>query len=168
MDRQRADFLFKESVAACRSLGMKCLYLSRFVGPSAGLSAEPDILVRTYIDHDVVFPLARMVVHHGGIGTLMQACRHQVPMVIVPFQYDQPYHAARMAQLVDAPSVPAGELSRDSLCRALQRAQAGSCPMRHALAGLEADVPDGARQSAWEITSLLSARERLPQTAGKS
>lgn len=155
MDRQRADFLFRESVAACRSLGMKCLYLSRFVCPSAGLSVEPDILLRTYVDHDAVFPLARMVVHHGGIGTLMQACRHQVPMVIVPFQYDQPYHAARMVQLVDAPLVPAGEFSRGSLCGALQRAHAESCSMRHALAGLGTDVPNGARQSAREITSIV-------------
>ncbi len=155
MDRQRADFLFKESVAACRSLGMKCLYLSRFVCRSAGLSAERDLLVRAYIDHDAVFPLATMVVHHGGIGTLMQACKHQVPMVIVPFQYDQPYHAARMAQLVDAPLVPAGEFSRDFLCRALQRVQAGSRSMRHALADLAADMPNDARQCVREIISLM-------------
>lgn len=76
-------------------------------------------------------------------------------MVIVPFQYDQPYHAVRMAQLVDAPFVPAGELSRDSLCRALQRAQAGSCPMRDALARLGAGVLNGGRESAREITSVI-------------
>jgi rhamnosyltransferase subunit B len=160
IDRQRADFLFRESVAACRSLGMKSLYLSQFVSQPRDLAGEPDVLVRPYIDHDVVFPLAAMVVHHGGIGTLMHACKHQVPMVIVPFQYDQPYHAARMAQLVNAPFVPAGDFSRDELCRGLQRAQAGSRQMRRALAELRADVPNGARQAAREITSVMNNDDR--------
>jgi rhamnosyltransferase subunit B len=44
-----------------------------------------------------LFPRARAVVHHGGIGTLAEAMRAGKPMAIVPFANDQ-YDNARRGQ----------------------------------------------------------------------
>jgi hypothetical protein len=41
-------------------------------------------------------------------------------MACVPFTYDQPYHAARMAELNGTPVIPAARFERTALCHALQ------------------------------------------------
>lgn len=52
-----------------------------------------------YAPYSDLFPRARFVVHQGGVGTTSQALRAGIPQMIMPYAFDQPDHAARIARL---------------------------------------------------------------------
>ena len=159
VDRIDPRALFEQSVAACRALGLKCLYLSRYV--DAALGAH-DVMVRRFVDHAAVFPHAGAIVHHGGLGTLMAASAAAKPMVTVPFHYDQPYPGERMAQLVDAPVLPAERYNRDTVQAALARALRCADTMRTRLTKLMAQESDGAPAAVREVAALLQPEACSP------
>jgi UDP:flavonoid glycosyltransferase YjiC (YdhE family) len=70
--------------------------------------------------HSELFPISDAVITHGGWGTVSRALMLGLPLVLVPFHGDQPYIAARCADLgvgiVAAPAetVTAAEL-RDAI-----------------------------------------------------
>jgi UDP:flavonoid glycosyltransferase YjiC (YdhE family) len=70
--------------------------------------------------HAWLFPRVAAAVHHGGVGTLTAALRAGLPMVIVPFNYDQPFWGARARRLgVCPPPIPRRKLSTERLAEGL-------------------------------------------------
>lgn len=152
-DELDASYLFDESIAACRSLGLKCLYLSAFVARSA--HSSPDVLVRAYVDHDVAFPRSGIIVHHAGMGTLIAACSHGKPMVCVPSAYDQPHNARQMQESIGTPSIPMASYSRHALRDALMRV---TSEKEHSLARLNSLMKlerDGAATATDVLTRAM-------------
>ena len=49
--------------------------------------------------HARLFPYAKGVVHHGGVGTMAAALKAGVPQQIIPFSVDQPFWADRLYKL---------------------------------------------------------------------
>jgi rhamnosyltransferase subunit B len=109
---------FRVARAVCRALGAPGVFLSA----QAGSEPEaPDILCRSFVDLGALLPHARLLVHHGGIGTTAQALRAGIPQVVMPKEFDQPDNAMRIAAL----RLGAVALSRrihdrdlETLCRA--------------------------------------------------
>lgn len=68
---------------------------------SSGMSFPhcPEILAIPGAPHSALFPLAKGILHHGGIGTLAAALKSGKPQLIMPFAVDQPFWAARMYRL---------------------------------------------------------------------
>lgn len=52
----------------------------------------------TWVNFDHVLPRARLIVHHGGMGTTHAAVIHGVPQIAVPHAADQRGNARRIAQ----------------------------------------------------------------------
>ena len=50
------------------------------------------------LDHTALFAAVQLVVHHGGAGTVARCLRAQVPQLIYPLAFDQPYWAQALAQ----------------------------------------------------------------------
>jgi UDP:flavonoid glycosyltransferase YjiC (YdhE family) len=73
------------------------------VGPQVenrpAVSASADLLIVESAPHELLFPRAAAVVHHGGVGTTGQALRSGHPMLIAPFAHDQPDNAYRASRL---------------------------------------------------------------------
>ncbi|WP_328614194.1 glycosyltransferase [Amycolatopsis sp. NBC_00355] len=68
----------------------------------AGLSAiddADDCFVVGEVNQQALFRKVAAVVHHGGAGTTTTAARAGAPQVVVPRIADQPYWAARVAEL---------------------------------------------------------------------
>ncbi|MFD8596041.1 glycosyltransferase [Kitasatospora sp. NPDC059646] len=68
----------------------------------AGLGAVDDgadCFVVGEVNQQALFRRTAAVVHHGGAGTTTAAARAGAPQVIVPLIADQPYWAARVAEL---------------------------------------------------------------------
>ncbi|WP_165968666.1 glycosyltransferase [Arthrobacter crusticola] len=87
----------REVVGGIRRTGARSLIATGL----GGLSVPPevlgdDVLVMHSVAHDVVLPLARAAVHHGGIGTVQAALAAGTVSVIVPFIADQPFWGARV------------------------------------------------------------------------
>lgn len=49
--------------------------------------------------HARLFPYAKGVVHHGGVGTMAAALKAGIPQQIIPFSVDQPFWAERLYRL---------------------------------------------------------------------
>ncbi len=67
-----------------------------FIGNADYLPYSKAILVSKFIPFQAVFPKAEMIVHHGGIGTIIPAIKAAKPQLIVPFSHDQPDNAIRV------------------------------------------------------------------------
>lgn len=91
VDRQAA-----KAAAICAASGLPGLFLSPHVGMHP---ARPGFLVKGNADLGAVLPRARLLVHHGGIGTTAQALRAGIPQVILPDRFDQPDNAMRISEL---------------------------------------------------------------------
>jgi rhamnosyltransferase subunit B len=88
---------YQESVKAAQQLHRRALLLIGQNPPPEHLS--PDILAVDYAPYSQVFPRACAIVHQGGIGTTAQALRAGRPTLVMPYSYDQPDNAARVARL---------------------------------------------------------------------
>jgi rhamnosyltransferase subunit B len=82
--------------SATKVLGLRGL----LVGPAHGkIPAEKDFLEITHAPFAQLFPRVRAVVHHGGIGTTVQALAAGLPQLIIPRAHDQPDNARRLERL---------------------------------------------------------------------
>jgi MGT family glycosyltransferase len=63
------------------------------------LSLPPNVAVRAFARHDVLLPRASLVVTHAGLGTVMAALAHGVPLVCMPMGRDQDTNARRVEAL---------------------------------------------------------------------
>ncbi|GAB2456364.1 glycosyltransferase [Comamonas humi] len=61
------------------------------------LEASANATVLAHAAHDDLLGQARVVVTHGGHGTVLRALRHGVPLVVLPMGRDQNDNAARVA-----------------------------------------------------------------------
>lgn len=57
------------------------------------------LLLCPFVPLGALLPEARLLVHHGGIGTTARALEAGVPQVIIPQRFDQPDNGARCAAL---------------------------------------------------------------------
>jgi UDP:flavonoid glycosyltransferase YjiC (YdhE family) len=64
--------------------------------PSA---ARRNVDVERFADHDELFPRCDAVVTHAGLGTVLRALTHGVPLLMLPLGRDQLVNADRVAQL---------------------------------------------------------------------
>jgi UDP:flavonoid glycosyltransferase YjiC (YdhE family) len=102
----RGDF-FAESYQALVALKLRALFISgdQFLH---GVDAEPArFLQMKYLPYSGIFPAARAIINHGGIGTLSRVLRAGKPTLVVPFSYDQPDNAERIRRLGVGLSIPA-------------------------------------------------------------
>jgi rhamnosyltransferase subunit B len=93
------DF-FEQSILAARRLGRRAVLLVGTQARSRIRNSLPDTMfVGNYAPYSALLPHAAVTVHQGGIGTTAQALRAGRPMLVVPFIYDQPDNADRVAKL---------------------------------------------------------------------
>jgi rhamnosyltransferase subunit B len=92
-----AEF-FREAVEACRTLGARGLFLTKF--PKQLPDPLPEFVRRCeFAPFLELFPRCAAVVHHGGVGTTAKALASGTPQLILPLAWDQPDNAARVKRL---------------------------------------------------------------------
>ena len=82
----------------CGELGERAL-VSAGVWDVGDLPVGDHVKVVGPVNHAAVFPLCRVLVHHGGAGTTAAGVRAGVPAVVLWVSADQPVWANRIAQL---------------------------------------------------------------------
>jgi len=90
--------------------GRPIIFISKF-SKELDPTPAPGFLIHEFLDHAVLFPHARAVVHNGGIGVTAQCMRAGVPQAVVPLVWDQPDNAERIESLGIGVSIPPSELS---------------------------------------------------------
>ncbi|HET6979402.1 MAG TPA: glycosyltransferase [Pyrinomonadaceae bacterium] len=92
------DF-YRESIAAAQKLRRRAVLL---VGNDQNKPKErlpEDIIAVNYAPFGELLPRAAALVHQGGVGTTGQGLRAGIPMLVVPFGYDQPDNGMRVERL---------------------------------------------------------------------
>lgn len=110
------DFYGHSARAAAR-LSRRALLLLGKNQPPPNLPAS--IFAWDYLPYARIFPRASAIVHQGGVGTTAQAMRAGRPMIIVPFAYDQPDHAARVTRLGVGRKLARSRYTADRVAREL-------------------------------------------------
>ncbi|WP_407689592.1 glycosyltransferase [Mycobacterium sp. HUMS_1102779] len=84
--------------AATEQLGERVLICS---GPNdfSGVPHPAHVKIVTSVNHAAVFPLCRLVVHHGGAGTTAAGMRAGIPTLILWLWLDQPMWADAVVRL---------------------------------------------------------------------
>lgn len=153
------DF-YKESIEAARRLGQRALLL---IGDARNSPAQPlpeGVAAFEYAPYSEVLPHALAIVHQGGIGTTAQALRAGKPTLIVPFNYDQPDNAARVARLGVARILPRANYRADRVADELgQLLNEPHYRERAAAVGQLVESERGARTAANLIESAISKDE---------
>lgn len=119
----------------------------------------PDgVLAVAYAPFARLFPRAAAIVHQGGIGTVGEAMRAGVPMLVVPFAHDQPDNAARVQRLGIARTIPRKRYDPARATSELRRLlENPAYAARAADAGRIVGLEDGAGTAAAALDSLLRA-----------
>lgn len=155
-----ADF-FRESVRACRRLGVRGILLTRF--PET-LPRELPASVRhfEYVPFSEVLPRAAALVSHGGIGTCAQALRAAIPHLVQHMAHDQADNAARLHELGVGDGIPARRYSAELVVEKLEALL--SAPVRARCRALAAKfTPDDWIRRSCELIEAAA----LPPHAGK-
>jgi UDP:flavonoid glycosyltransferase YjiC (YdhE family) len=109
---------YEVSIAAARKLGKRAV----LVGTKSQLPVpSPDVLTLSHAAYSQVFPHAAVNVHQGGSGTIGDAMRAGRPMLVVPYAWDQPDNAARIARKGIGLHIPRARYSVATATQALQR-----------------------------------------------
>ncbi len=85
-------------IEAIRAQGCRAVVARGWADLSA-IDDRDDCFVVGEVNHQALFSRMAAVVHHGGQGTTTTATLAGVPQVVVPQAADQPYWAARVADL---------------------------------------------------------------------
>ncbi|MBK6009800.1 glycosyltransferase [Streptomyces sp. MBT53] len=88
----------RDAIAAVRAKGRRVV-LGRGWAQLAAVDDRDDCFVVGEVNHQALFGRVAAVVHHGGAGTTTAATMSGAPQVVVPQIVDQPYWAARVAEL---------------------------------------------------------------------
>ncbi len=111
---------FRNAVAACETLGVRGLLLTRHANQiPARLPAS--VLHYPYAPFRRLLPLCGAVVHHGGIGTTAAALESGCPQLILPLAWDQPDNAARVVRMGAGLSLGPRQRTAGHLAGALSR-----------------------------------------------
>jgi rhamnosyltransferase subunit B len=150
------DF-YKESIAAIEELNERAILL---VGNNRNLSSETlpeNIIAFDYLPYSEIFPHAKLVVHSGGVGTTAQVLRAGRPMLIVPFSFDQPDNADRIARLGLGRTVALDSYQRGRVVAELTKLLGDGRYFEHAeLIGERVRKEDGSVRASDAIEEVLN------------
>jgi vancomycin aglycone glucosyltransferase len=142
--------------AACAQLGERALICSG-VSDFADVPHFDNVKVVSAVNHAVIFPACRAVVHHGGAGTTAAGMRAGIPTLILWFWLeDQPIWAAAVERLEVGAGRQFSASTMSSLVADLRSILTPQCVTR-------------AREVAAQMTkpaeSVASAADLLEETA---
>ncbi len=114
-----ARCFFANSVAIAQNLGCRAVLLT----PREESVPQPlpaGVCHFPYVPHSLLLPRAAALVHHGGIGTALQALAAGIPQLIVPVFLDQPDNGRRLERLGVAATVRRSAYRSRQVCRKLE------------------------------------------------
>jgi UDP:flavonoid glycosyltransferase YjiC (YdhE family) len=144
---------------AVRQLGERAIMvLDEQSGHGPGHPAVGDVMITGYVPYSRLFPRAKVIIHHGGIGTTAQALRSGRPQLVTPYFVDQPDNAARIERLGLARVIPHDRWTATRVVHGLQALVADPNPAARAqtvASGISTE--DGVRAAVRIATEIVTS-----------
>jgi UDP:flavonoid glycosyltransferase YjiC (YdhE family) len=115
------------------------------------------VMIVPSVNHALVFPRCRAIVHHGGSGTTAASTRSGVPTVILWVGADQPAWAARVESLGIGTGRRFSATDHDSLLEMLRSVLTPGCAERARSVAAQMTTPEAAVTAA---ATLIEAAAR--------
>jgi MGT family glycosyltransferase len=154
---QHQEAVLRRIAAALALLSLEAIIT---VGPAVKVGAiapTRNVAVVRYIAHRAVLPDCALVITHAGLGTVMAALAHGVPLLCLPMGREQHDNAARVAAceagLVLTPDADVGAISQ--AIRAILAAPEYRTAARHMATTIA--LRDGREVAVDELERLLHA-----------
>lgn len=163
MAGQEAEATERMAVEALRLSGLRGV-VSGFWGAEDGGGAVSETVYRIgRIPHSWLFRRVRLVVQHGGVGTTTAALRAGKPMVVAPFNYDQPFWAAQVERLgVGAATSGRQRLGAAELAGAMRRClEDEGMAARAAAAGERVRAEEGVGTAVLMIRQIMQGKLKM-------
>lgn len=149
--------MLRAAVEGLRDLPIRVLAAKNGREPPQPLNPGPNTIVADWIPYSQAFPLAAVVVCHGGHGTVLRAITSRAALVICPASGDQYENAARVRWAKVGVSVPNRFINAGNIAAAVEKVlgDPGYGRRVDALADW-AERHDGAQVAADEITAFAA------------
>ncbi|MCC6299279.1 MAG: glycosyltransferase family 1 protein [Anaerolineales bacterium] len=148
-EAEKIDRIVREALA---KTGQRGIILSGWGG--AHKSSSNDLLYLESAPHDWLLPRCKMLIHHGGAGTVAAGLRAGIPQVVVPFMTDQPFWARRVHAVGAAPKpILVKNLSVEKLARAMLEAGTKAARGRADEIGKKIRAEDGVNRAVELVES---------------
>ena len=122
MVNKDAERIGRAVLASLARTGLRGIILTGWGGWKPD-ETPANVLYLESAPHAWLFPLCKVIVHHGGAGTTAAGLRAGVPNIVIPFAADQPFWGKRVADIGAGPRpLPVKNLDPESLSAALQQA----------------------------------------------
>ena len=105
-----AGKFYAEAVKVAQLLGKRAVLLT---GAGHDEASEGAVFTAPYAPHSLLFPRARAIVHHGGVGTTGQALLAGKPQFVVPHMGDQHDNSYRIERMGVGRSLRASRFTAD-------------------------------------------------------
>jgi zeaxanthin glucosyltransferase len=114
--------IFRIIAEACQGLGLQVVIsLGGSRSPEMFEDLPGDPLVVREAPQLELIKVAKIVINHAGINTVLETLMEGKPMIAIPIAHDQPALAARLARLKVAEVIPEKRLSAQKLRLALMK-----------------------------------------------
>jgi MGT family glycosyltransferase len=146
------------AVEGLRDLPIRVLAAKNGREPPRPLHPGPNTVVADWIPYSQAFPVADVVVCHGGHGTVLRAITSRAALVICPASGDQYENAARVRWAKVGVSVPKPFINAGNIAAAVEKVL-GDPGYRTQVDGLAdwAETHDGAQVAADEILAFADS-----------
>jgi UDP:flavonoid glycosyltransferase YjiC (YdhE family) len=116
------------ALEALRLSGQRAVVQGNWLGET---SLPDNMLHIGWAPHSWLFPRCTAAVHHGGAGTLAYSLRAGIPVIVVPYAWDQFFWGRMVVKLgVGTKPLSRKELSAEELARAIMAAT-DDCSLRY-------------------------------------
>lgn len=113
------------AIAAVAELEVRALVtLGNAEAPGASWAHGENTVITGFVPHGAVLPEASLCVSHGGWGTVGRCLAAGVPSIVVPLVNDEPFIAARLAEMQMGEQIPVEQLNPGALQEAIRAALA--------------------------------------------
>jgi rhamnosyltransferase subunit B len=157
-----APRFFETSAAASKLLGRRAVLILNDPRNRPTVLAE-GVVAFDYAPYSQLFPRAAVIVHHGGIGTTGLAMRSGRPTLVMPWAWDQPDNAERVARLGTSRTINRRRYTPDRIASELRHILEDQAYSRRAAeVGEQVQQEDGAGVACDAIEALLQKALKNP------
>ncbi len=114
-DAEKIDRIIRQSLSQTNNRGIVLSGWSELKHASSN-----EILYLNAVPHQWLLPRCKMIIHHGGAGTISAGLHAGIPNIVIPFAADQPFWAKRVHALGVGPKpLPVKKLSVKNLTQTI-------------------------------------------------
>lgn len=150
--------LLDRTTRVCAEMGLRTLVVTGWGLDGGDAPAGRGVLVRSYVDYDLMLPRCALAVHHGSASVTAATVRAGIPAMVCSSFFDQPFWGTRVSRLGLGTHARFAELTVEVLRAGLRPLVTAPVRERAAQYGrlLRAE-PDGTRTAADRVEEHLGA-----------